>query len=372
MNGLQFPQALAVRQKGYSISELGLCEEAGHGSLTYITRVARRIFSADMALIGVLEEGGDRQILVSGLGLPEEYEKAGSVPLSKSFSQFVRRDGQPLAVDDKDSHPLGAELGERENLPYKSYLGAPIFAPSGETLGALCVLDRAVRHWSNDDIAVLEDLAHCVTDAIMLRAALLTSQQLHRELEKSVAQIRHNIALRDTIVAAFTAPEKSAEERLVALLEAGCRALNMSAAAVTRFDGSRTLPLVQFRRSDAPAPVPEPERLRSLTAHVLSGQQVVCFRDAEAAGLAGRVAFDGSLPCCFVGAPLVIDGVAYGTLEFVGDDAHCPEEPDIELSVVSVIAMFTITQLEVFAQIDRLKKSESTLLQYILELRAQK
>ena len=176
MTTLQLEPCTVARQKRFSIDELGLCDAADQGGLLHITRLARQVFSATMALVGVFEEEQDRQILVSGQGMPADWEEVGWIPLSKSFSQFVRRDAAPLAVDDKDSHPMGAHLADLEALPYRSYLGAPIFGPLGEALGALCVTDTKTRHWTSKDIAVMRDLAHCVTDAILLRAALNMSQ----------------------------------------------------------------------------------------------------------------------------------------------------------------------------------------------------
>ncbi|NDR58073.1 GAF domain-containing protein [Aliiruegeria sabulilitoris] len=372
MTALQPQPAPVVRQKAFTIDELGLCNPAEQGALQYITRVVRRIFSTEMALIGVFEQQVERQILVSGLGMPEQWERAGWIPLSQSFSQFVHRDAVPLAVDDKDSHPLGAELADLGKLPYRSYLGAPVFGPTGDALGALCVVDPRVRHWSEEDIEVMQDLAHCVTDAILLRASLLTSQQLQRNLERALSRSRRNAAVRDTIVAAFTEPDKNADERLQAMLAAGCRALNMRAAGVTRVDGSRTLVIAHYCSQGQDMPVGDPDNHASLTAHLMSGQEMVWFANPEKAGLAGKPAFDGSTPRKFVGTPLILDGIAYGTLEFVGDGPTCADDMDSDTLLVSVIAMFTITQLEIFSQVDRLKRSEAALLQYILDLRAAK
>ncbi|SDK44244.1 GAF domain-containing protein [Aliiruegeria lutimaris] len=370
MTALQLQPAPVVRQKAFSIDELGLCNPDEQGALKYITRVVRRIFSAKMALIGVFEQQVERQILVSGLGMPTEWEQAGWIPLTKSFSQFVHRDAVPLAVNDKDTHPLGGELAELDQLPFRSYLGAPIFGPTGAALGALCVVDPKVRHWSEEDIAVMQDLAHCATDAILLRAALITSRQLQNDLERALNRSRRNAAIRDTIIAAFTEPDKSAEQRLQAMLAAGCRALKMRAAGVTRVDGSRTLVIARFCSTDQDMPPGNPDNSASLTAHLMSGQEIVWFANPQTAGLAGKCAFDGSTPRKFVGTPLILDGIAYGTLEFVGDGPNCIDDMESDTLLVSVIAMFTITQLEIFSQIDRLKRSEAALLQYILDLRA--
>ncbi|MDV7143533.1 GAF domain-containing protein [Tropicimonas sp. TH_r6] len=371
MTALQFSGDLEVPQTIWSIDDLGLRDMSGQGSLQYITRLARRVFSVNTALIAVVEDGVERQLLVSGLGLPEAWERSGALPLSKSFSQFVLRDGSTLAVEDKDNHPLGPALRDREELPYHAYLGAPIFAPTGEVLGVLCVIDEAPRPWCDEDLAVMEDLAHCVTDALALRSALLTRQDLQREVEQTLDQTRRRAALRDSIVAAFTEPDRTSEQRLQAMLAAGCEALNMTAAAVTRVDGSHALILAQHdMRGEATAPI-ERDSTGSLTAHLLSGQEIVWFNDAAEAGLADRPAFDGKPPSGFIGAPLVLEGLAYGTLEFVASDAAQSDALEQDGALVRMIAMFIVTQLEVFSQIDRLKYSESALLQYILDLRAE-
>ncbi len=371
MTALQFSRDLGVHQTAFSIDDLGLRDTSGQGSLQYITRLARRVFAVNTALIAVFEEDVEKQFLVSGLGLPEAWERAGSIPLSRSFSQFVLRDARPLAVEDRDTHPLGASLADRASLPYRAYLGAPIYAPTGEALGALCVVDEAPRNWSDEDVGVMEDLAHCVTDALALRAALLTSRQFQLEQERMLEQTRRTAALRDRIVAAFTEPEKTSEQRLQAMLAAGCEALNMTAAAVTQVNGSQTVIVAQHATDEPPVASSERDNTGSLTAHLLTGQEIVCFDDPTATGLAGRPAFDGRRYSRFIGAPLILDGLAYGTLEFVGSEAATCGALEQQRSVVRTIAMFTVTQLEVFSQIDRLKYSENALLQYILDLRAE-
>lgn len=368
---LQFPRAFEVRQKAFSVDELGLLQPDQSGSMQCITRVAQRTLRADASFVGLFEAGGERQLFASGRDLPENWADAGWFPRSGSFCQLFRQRADSLAIADKDSHALCTALEGRDGFPFRAFLGAPIFAPAGETIGSLCVFDRERRDWTEEDRAVVEDLAHCATDAIRLRAALLTSQNLRRELETTLARLRHNAALRDAIVAAFTAPDRSAEDRLQAMLKAGCASMNMAAAAVTRVEGPHTRIMVRYdSRTESPA-WDGFDNTGSLTGKLLSGNEMLWFHDPASSGLADRPAFDGSKPGRFIGAPLILDGITYGTLEFIGERPERRSDMEANAQLVSVIAMFTITQLEVFSRMDRLKRSEAALLQYILDLRAE-
>ena len=108
----------------------------------------------------------DRQVWASQLGLEEPWASRGETPLSHSFCQHVVANRVPLVVSDAREHPLLRESLAVEDLGVIAYLGAPLITKEGHALGTLCVIDHSPRHWTSDQVEVIEDLAGAVLTVI--------------------------------------------------------------------------------------------------------------------------------------------------------------------------------------------------------------
>ena len=86
----------------------------------------------------------------------------------------------PRVVDDARRHPLVAENLAIDVLGVVAYLGAPVRS-NGVAVGALCAISDAPRWWSAADVATMESLAACVTEAISLKALVLVGEELRQE-----------------------------------------------------------------------------------------------------------------------------------------------------------------------------------------------
>src|SRR5690606_35801734 len=101
----------------------------------------------------------DRQLFHTHRGLSRPLADRGEVAARDSFCQFVVTGDAPFLVPDARSHgvlghsPLVTEHG------WVSYAGAPIRAPEGHVVGALCVVDSVRRDWTSEQAAFLADLA---------------------------------------------------------------------------------------------------------------------------------------------------------------------------------------------------------------------
>ncbi len=148
------------------LHRLSLVDSPPEPSFTRFTRLACHVSEGPIALVSFVEERADRQYFKAAAGLPDGVTQT---PLDRSFCKIVTRSGEMLAVSDTrtDSrvmdNPIISEMG------LIAYLGAPIFGPSGEALGSLCVLDRVPRDWTENQKRALTDLAACVSDHIALR-----------------------------------------------------------------------------------------------------------------------------------------------------------------------------------------------------------
>ncbi len=144
-----------------------------------LTRLAARILHAPAALVSLVDE--DRQFFKSRTGLPEPWASLGETPLSHSFCQHTVASGQPLIIQDAREHPLVFDNLAVAELQVVAYAGIPLITSDGQVLGSFCVLDDHPRSWSEEEIAILTDLAAAVMSEIELRAATREGQRQSAE-----------------------------------------------------------------------------------------------------------------------------------------------------------------------------------------------
>ena len=135
-------------------------------TLDRVTRLAARLLDAPAAFVALTEpyprftEGG-----VHPRGAPEPTP-------AHPCCQHVVATGAPVAVADTRTDPHLKDDPVLRDHGIAAYLGVPLRAPTGEVLGALCVVGHEPRTWSADDEAALAELAAVATDEVELRAAV--------------------------------------------------------------------------------------------------------------------------------------------------------------------------------------------------------
>ncbi len=152
-----------------------------------MTRLARRLFGVDVALVTLLDR--DRQWFksVSGDGID-----VVSIPRSLSFCDTtVRQDGslvvEDLSADERfRSNPLvTADSGVR------FYAGYPLHAPGGQAVGTLCLLDHAPRAFSDSERETLRDLASYVQQELGIHEEYERAARVQRGLlPRQVPELR--------------------------------------------------------------------------------------------------------------------------------------------------------------------------------------
>jgi diguanylate cyclase (GGDEF)-like protein/PAS domain S-box-containing protein len=124
--------------------------------LQRLADVAARVLKVPMAVISTADDGG------SWAASPDEggtaWRARREAPLSRSLCQFAVAAGKPLLMEDARQHPLVLDnpavwLGE------VGYAGIPIVDGEGRVRGSFAAIDDRPRAWSDDDVAVLEQLA---------------------------------------------------------------------------------------------------------------------------------------------------------------------------------------------------------------------
>jgi diguanylate cyclase (GGDEF)-like protein len=161
------------------LERLALVDGEGLEAFDRLTRLVVRLLGVPVALAVVVER--DRQVFVSQIGLPEPWASRGETPLTHSFCQHVVASGEPLIVAD-------ARLDERvrDNLAIPeigviAYAGIPLRV-DGVCVGSLCAIDSSPRAWTDEEVAVVRDLAAAAGTELSLRRALADERAAREEL----------------------------------------------------------------------------------------------------------------------------------------------------------------------------------------------
>ncbi|MGI9235645.1 MAG: sensor domain-containing diguanylate cyclase [Woeseiaceae bacterium] len=127
-----------------------------------VTRLAKRIFGAEIALVSLVDS--DRQWFKSYQGID-----VTETPRDVSFCGHAILDDKVMVVNDahtderfRDNPLVSADPKIR------FYAGCPISAPNGSKLGTLCVIDSKPRDTSDEDITLLEELGQLVEEELAM------------------------------------------------------------------------------------------------------------------------------------------------------------------------------------------------------------
>jgi len=151
-----------------------------------LTRLAATILRAPIALVSLVDSG--RQFFKSAIGLPEPVASERHTPLSHSFCQHTVSSGAPLIIADAREHPLVRDNPAIPDLGVVAYAGIPLVTSDGHVLGSFCIIDHQPRVWSEQDIAILTDLAAAVVTEIELRVTVWEATVRAAEREDLLAR----------------------------------------------------------------------------------------------------------------------------------------------------------------------------------------
>ncbi|BDT58746.1 hypothetical protein MasN3_22400 [Massilia varians] len=136
-----------------------------------VTRLASRMLDVPMALFSLVD--ADRQWFKSRVGLEPEQ-----TPREHAFCAHAIGMSAPLVVHDAledgrfSDNPL---VNGPPNIRF--YAGVPIRTTAGLAIGTLCALDTRPRTLSEDEAAVLNDLAAILTKEVQYRERMAVARE---------------------------------------------------------------------------------------------------------------------------------------------------------------------------------------------------
>lgn len=154
-----------------------------------ITRLAKTVLQMPIVLVSLVDR--DRQWFKSNQGLP-----VSQTPRDDSFCTYTIEQNEPLIVSDAVLDDRFAGLPMVSGEPHvRFYIGVPLRTKDGHNIGALCAMDSKVRHLSDEQVDIMQDLARLVIDELELRQ-LATTDNLTGAMSRGAF---HEAASRDLL-----------------------------------------------------------------------------------------------------------------------------------------------------------------------------
>src|SRR5579871_1825207 len=141
---------------------------AGSGSAQERLDKIVRLIAADMVAevcSAYIMRAGEVLELFATEGLRREAVHRTRLRVGEGLVGVIAASARPLALADAQSHPDFAYRPETGEEVYHSLMGTPILR-GGRVLGVLVVQNRTPRHYTEDEIEVLQTIAMIVAELI--------------------------------------------------------------------------------------------------------------------------------------------------------------------------------------------------------------
>lgn len=144
--------------------EYNILDTKSEGPFNNVASIAAHMFKTPMAFVSFVDK--DRVWFKANVGLPGVTDTPRGVSLcslavlNNDVTVFNNAPDEPCLL----ANPLVAgEFGLR------FYAAAPLKTPDGYNIGAVCIVDKEPREFTDSDRRVLEHLASIVMDELKLR-----------------------------------------------------------------------------------------------------------------------------------------------------------------------------------------------------------
>jgi len=167
--------------------ELGILDTPPDDELDRVTRLARKLFDVDIALVSLIDE--KRQWFKSAAGLDTK-----ETPRDISFCGHAILGNTTFVVNDalKDERFFDNPLVTGK--PHiRFYAGHPLQSVEGYNLGTLCILDSKPREFSRENADSLVDLAKIVEGYLQTLEVSRNSQRIENLLQNTNSLLERTI-----------------------------------------------------------------------------------------------------------------------------------------------------------------------------------
>lgn len=150
-------------QRQRDLERQGVLDQPEDEHFTRLVQLASTVLETPIALISLVDR--DRQWFLARHGL-----EAKETPREMAFCAHAIAHDETLVVPDARQDPRFCTNPLVTNDPKICfYAGTPLQSRDGHNLGTLCVIDRLPRHFSANQVKLLEELAQLVLRELELR-----------------------------------------------------------------------------------------------------------------------------------------------------------------------------------------------------------
>ncbi len=163
------------------VGQTELVEDAREERFERVVRLAQQIFKVPVVAVNLVH--GDTLFTQAAIGRP-----LGESPLNSSICRFTVQAEGVLHVPDALLDPRFRQhvMVDRPG-GVRFYAGHPLHAPSGQTLGALCLIDFVPRQLDAAELHLLRDLAEWVEKEMATDEELDQAATVQRQLSPRAA-----------------------------------------------------------------------------------------------------------------------------------------------------------------------------------------
>lgn len=150
------------QQRLKALSVLGLLEAQTIPIFEEATQTAAHFLDSPICILGFLDQNCLRvrsAVGLSRIGLMNQLAATRSLPRHEAFCTHVVESHQVLAIDDALNHPDFSKSILVQHYGIRAYLGAPLVDAFGSCLGAIAVMERSPRNFTNREMDFLELMA---------------------------------------------------------------------------------------------------------------------------------------------------------------------------------------------------------------------
>jgi two-component system sensor histidine kinase/response regulator len=157
--------ALTDPRRLAALARSGLMDSPPEEVFDRLTRLASRLLGTPIAAMSLID--AERQFFKSGVGL--DGRESG---LDRSFCKYVVADAAAVVISDARQDARAQHNEAAVDGSVAAYCGVPLRDDAGNVLGAFCAASSAAREWTDDDLAVLSELADSAVTELRMRTAI--------------------------------------------------------------------------------------------------------------------------------------------------------------------------------------------------------
>jgi GAF domain-containing protein len=179
------PEVIGRPSRLRALAEIEANAESAANALDRIAATACRVMGVPAALVNLV--GADRQRFIGCGTSTQPWAAAREMPIDVGFCPFTIAADAPMTVADAPSDPRWTHDPAVTDFGVVAYAGVPLRSADGEAIGTMCAVDERPRQWSEDDLALLGDLAASAAPELQLLVATRRAAQAQARLDALAA-----------------------------------------------------------------------------------------------------------------------------------------------------------------------------------------